>query len=72
MVDPENQTTYTCKVQDGGETPLVSAYFFRLQEIKYPCKQKKIIDKQNISLLFEQQMHQTMKCLHGHLQELGL
>ncbi|KAI7859849.1 F/Y-rich N-terminus-domain-containing protein [Circinella umbellata] len=22
MVDPENQTTYTCKVQDGGETPL--------------------------------------------------
>ena len=24
MVDPENQTTYTCKVQDGGETPLVS------------------------------------------------
>ncbi|KAI9497554.1 F/Y-rich N-terminus-domain-containing protein [Zychaea mexicana] len=22
MVDPRNQTTYTCKVQDGGETPL--------------------------------------------------
>ncbi|KAI9255798.1 F/Y-rich N-terminus-domain-containing protein [Phascolomyces articulosus] len=22
MVDPENQTTYTCQVQDGGETPL--------------------------------------------------
>lgn len=24
MVDPENQSTYTCKVEDGGDGPTVS------------------------------------------------
>lgn len=24
MIDPSNQTTYTCRVEDGGDGPLVS------------------------------------------------